>query len=180
MNARSHQPLAETSANTPAKTSALPPAQWLHKLRGDWVYETIPARQAHDDKSMNLRGVESVRSLGDLWVVCGGHSHVPGGGTTDTLMTLGFDPQRQRFVGTWTASAMPAVWACEGDLDATQQVLTLDSQGPCLYDPSRIAHYRDVIEWVGDDRRRLTSYRLDDDGHWAALMSSYYLRKTPS
>jgi Protein of unknown function (DUF1579) len=51
-------------------------------------------------------GVESVRSFGSLWVVAEGQGEMPGCGPARTMMTLGYDPQRQRYVGTFIVSMM--------------------------------------------------------------------------
>ena len=46
-------------------------------------------------------GTESVRSLGVLWFVTEGRGEIPGGGPATTSMTLGYDTQKKRYVGTW-------------------------------------------------------------------------------
>ncbi len=48
-----------------------------------------------------FKGTESVRSLGGLWTQAEGRGEMPGGGTATMMMTLGYDPQRKRYVGTW-------------------------------------------------------------------------------
>src|SRR3546814_6492068 len=44
---------------------------------------------------------EVVRSLHGLWVIAEGNGQMPGGGDASTVMTLGYDPDRSRYVGTW-------------------------------------------------------------------------------
>ena len=44
--------------------------------------------------------------IGDLWLLAEGRSEMPGGGTGTMLITLGFDPARGRYVGTWVGSLM--------------------------------------------------------------------------
>ena len=55
---------------------------------------------------------------------------MPGGGPATTLMTLGYDPEKKRFVGTWIGSMMTHLWIYDGALDAAGKVLTLDAEGP--------------------------------------------------
>ncbi len=65
-----------------------------------------------------------MRSLGGLWVLCEGRCEMPGGGAGTTVMTLGFDPARGLFVGTFIASMMTHLWLYEGGLDPELTVLT--------------------------------------------------------
>ena|SRR5688572_5676830 len=151
---------------------------WLHKLLGEWTSE-MPAPNDPKDK---CSGTESVRKLGDLWVLCEGRGEMPGGGTAHMLMTLGYDSQKKRYVGTWVGSMMTWMWIYEGSLDAAQKVLTLNSEGP-QFTPEgtlvegKLARYRDVIEFKSDDHRLLTSHVLGDDGNWSQFMEAHYRRK---
>ena len=74
--------------------------RWLEGLVGEWTYESKPYAVAGQEPT-KFTGSESVRSLGGLWVVGEGQSEMPGGGPAQTVITLGFDPDRKRFVGTW-------------------------------------------------------------------------------
>ena len=42
-----------------------------------------------------------------------------------TLMTLGYDPRKKRFVGTFVGSMMTNLWIYDGELDKDERVLTL-------------------------------------------------------
>jgi len=151
---------------------------WLHKLLGEWTTE-MPAP---GDSKEKCTGTESVRKLGDLWVLCEGRGEMPGGGIAHMLMTLGYDTQKKRYVGTWVGSMMTWMWIYEGSLDAAQRVLTLNSEGP-QFTPEgnlvegKLAKYRDVIEFKSDDHRVLTSHVLGEDGKWNQFMEAHYRRK---
>ena len=148
---------------------------WLRQLVGEWTTEAEMSMEAPSaDKS---RGSESVRTLGDLWVLCEGTGEMPGGGTAHMLMTLGYDPARQRFVGTWVGSMMTHMWVYEGSLDVTQRMLTLESQGPSMSGDGRTSRYRDVIEFKSDDYRTLTSHAQAADGAWQPFMTAHYRRR---
>ncbi len=125
---------------------------------------------------MRSRGVEVVRSLGGLWIVAEGGGEMPGGGTATTIMTLGYDPRSHRYVGTFVASMMTHLWAYSGSLDASEEVLTLDAEGPDFTD-QKTAKYQDCIEFVDDDHRLMTSRVLGDDGNWHHFMTAHYRRK---
>ena len=45
------------------------------------------------------------------------------------MMSLGFDPQKGRFVGTFIGSMMTHLWIYDGALDASGQALILDAEG---------------------------------------------------
>jgi Protein of unknown function (DUF1579) len=69
--------------------------EWLHKLVGDWTYET-DAPPEPGKPATKATGTESVRSLGGLWVLAEGRGVMPGGGPATTLMTLGYDTEKNR------------------------------------------------------------------------------------
>lgn len=73
--------------------------QWLQKLVGEWIYET-EASMGPGQLPEKATGTESVRSLSGLWVQCEGQGEMPECGVVTTIMTLGYDPQKQQFVGT--------------------------------------------------------------------------------
>src|SRR5437867_1016220 len=102
--------------------------QWLQKFVGEWTYET-EATMAPGKPPEKCSGSESVRSLGGLWVLCEGRGEMPGGGAATTIMTLGYDPAKKRFVGTFIGSMMTHLWIYEGELDPAGKVLTLNTAG---------------------------------------------------
>lgn len=144
--------------------------RWLERLVGEWTSEMEGAAQP-GEPPLKHTGTESVRSLGGAWVLCEGQGEMGG-----TVMTLGYDPAKQRFVGTFVGSMMTHMWVYEGELDAAQRVLTLDTEGPSFTDEGKTAKYRDSIEWRSDDHRVLTSRYLGEDGEWREFMTAHYRR----
>jgi hypothetical protein len=151
--------------------------QWLQKFVGEWTYESNCSMEPGQPPS-KFEGSESVRSLGALWILAEGQGEMPGGGTGTTMMMLGYDPQKQRYVGTWIGSMMTYLWVYDGELDVTEKVLTLTAEGPDMVADGKIAKYKDVIEFTSDDHRVLTSHMLGDDGVWHELVTATYRRKT--
>lgn len=92
-------------------------------------------------------------------------------------MTLGYDPKTQRFVGTFIASMMTHLWPYNGTLDADRKVLTLDSEGPSFTDDGSMAKYQDIIEFIDDNHRTLSSRFQLPDGTWKHFMTGHYYRK---
>jgi hypothetical protein len=148
--------------------------QWLEKLVGEWTYESEAPMEPGQPPS-KFTGTESVRSLGGVWTVGEGRSDGEDDGTM--IMTLGYDPAKQRFVGTFIGSMMTNLWIYEGELDPSGNVLTLDAEGPSFEDAGKTAKYKDRIEIKSDDHRVLTSNYLGDDGEWHLFMTAHYYRK---
>ena len=155
---------------------------WLQKLVGEWTYET-EAAMGPDQPLEKMTGAERVRSLGGLWILAEGEGEMCGAAATTimtTIMTIGYDPQKQRYVGTWIGSMMSYLWLYDGELDAAQNVLTLNSEGPAMAGEGKMAKYKDVIEFKSDDYRIMTSHELGDDGQWRQFMTVHYRRSNPA
>ncbi|HEY9664244.1 MAG TPA: DUF1579 domain-containing protein [Allocoleopsis sp.] len=150
--------------------------QWLQKLVGEWTYEIEPM-MGSDQPNEKSTGTETVRSLGELWILAEGQGEMPCGGSATTLMTLGYNPQKQRYVGTWVGSMMTHLWVYDGELDASETVLTLYNEGPAMSGEDKIARYKDVIEFKRNDHRVMTSHMLREDGQWQQFMTAHYWRK---
>lgn len=73
--------------------------QWLQKFVGEWTYE-IEASMGPDQPPEKTTGIERVRSLGALWIVAEGQGGMPDGDTATTMLTLGYNPQTKRYLGT--------------------------------------------------------------------------------
>lgn len=151
-----------------------PEHHWLRKLVGDWTYES-EANMGPEQPSEKATGTEQVRSLGELWVQCEGQGEMCGSLAT-TVLTLGYDPQKKRYVGTWIGSMMAHLWLYEGELEIEKQVLTLNSEGPSMDGTAERAQYKDVIEFMNNDHRVMTSHVLGDDGQWHHFMTAHYRR----
>lgn len=153
--------------------------RWLQKLVGEWEYE-MPT--GADPSSETLIGTETVRSLDGIWIVAEGRGDMPGGGAATMITTLGYDPRRKHYVGTWIGSMMDYLWVYDGELDASGTKLTLSAEGPAMdaegkTDPDgKTAQYRDVIEFLSDDHRTLAAYVQGDDGEWSSMMTVHYRR----
>ena len=148
--------------------------KWLHKLLGEWTSEG-EATMEPGKPAEKFNGIETVRSIGGLWVVAEGKGEMPGGGEATMIMTLGFDAQKKRYVGTWIGSMMTYLWVYDGERDGN--VLTLRSEGPDMMVQGKMLNYKDVIEISGNDHRTLTSYMQRPDGGWQNVMTAHYRRR---
>lgn len=150
-----------------------PQHQWLHQLVGEWTSE-MDAIMGPDQPPAKFTGKETVRSLGGLWVIGEGQVEMPGGGTGHTVITLGYDPAKQQFVGSFIGSMMAGMWLYSGQLEGN--VLTLDTEGPSFADPNKLARYQDIVEIINADHRQLRSRTLGEDGKWVEFMTVNYRR----
>lgn len=150
--------------------------EWLQQLVGDWTAEMTCA-MGPDQLPSQTKGVETVRSLGGLWTLGEGQGECPDGTPVTSVMTLGFDPAKGRFVGTFVASMMAMIWHYDGALSADGKSLVLDTEGPSMSGDGGLAKYQDVITLLSPDHRTLTSRSLGADGQWTEFMAAHYRRK---
>ena len=151
--------------------------QWLKQFIGEWESEA-EMQGAPGAPAQKMKGSETVRGLGELWIVSNLEGEMPGdAGKMQGMMTVGFDAQKGKFVGTWVDSVMPHMWIYEGELDATGKILTLNSVGPNMMTGVGTANYRDITEFKSPDHRVLTSQAELPDGTWVTFMTANYHRK---
>lgn len=149
--------------------------EWLQQLVGEWSV-TSEATMVPGAEPMRVEATESVRSIGDLWVVAEGEAEIQGMPVASVL-TLGYDPDQKAFVGTWIDSMQTHMWTYVGQLDGGKRVLTLETEGPSFGDPGEDARYREQLEVLGPDRRTFTSSVQGADGEWTTFMRAEYRRK---
>jgi hypothetical protein len=147
--------------------------RWLDQLLGEWTVTSDMMDPAGGDVSP---WIERVRSLHGLWVVAEAEGEMPGAGAATTIMTLGYDPRRQRYLGTWVGSMMTHMWIYEGNLDENGKALKLDCEGEDFESPGRMTRYQDIITFKDADHRLLTARMLAADGTWKQIMQADYRR----
>jgi hypothetical protein len=152
--------------------------EWLDRLVGEWSYESESIMGA-GAAPIVTSGTESVRSVGGFWTVGEGSFPMADSeaGNWTTIMTLGFDPARGRFAGTFIGSMMPNLWIYDGELDSVGKRLTLRAEGPGFPDGEGTATYHDVIWFEDEAHRVMTSSVLQPDGTWNTFMTAHYRRK---
>jgi hypothetical protein len=149
--------------------------EWLKQLVGEWTYEAEMIEPGKPPQRAG--GSETVRTLGDVWVLGEGRGEMPGGGEGKMLMTIGYDNARGRFVGSWVGSMMSNMFVYDGELDRNRNTLDLYADGPSFTGDGGTAHYRDSVQLVSRDERVLTSSVQGPDGQWTQFMSAHYTRR---
>lgn len=161
-------------ADDPMKLDIREEHRWLARLAGEWTYES---RMISDEPQYRASGTETVRMLGEAWMLAEASGTMASGCDTASLMTIGFDPETGRFTGTFVASMMTSLWLYDGTLDADGKSLRLRSEGPRFDGQPGKALYEDEIEIVSGDERRLNARVRGDDGAWTLFMTTTYRRK---
>lgn len=158
------------------KAEQLEQHRWLRQLIGEWV---CTMDTPMPDGQCPPPALEKVRGLGDTWIQGETQTEMPGMGPIVMQLTLGYDPVKKRFVGTWLGTMMNYLWVYDGELDKAGKALTLNAEGPAMMlGPGKMAKYHDIITIVGPNERTLTSEMLQPDGTWQQFMKATYKRKT--
>jgi hypothetical protein len=163
-----------------ADDEAKPPApqkehEWLKQLVGEWETEAEMI-VAPGQPPVTSKGTENIRSLGGFWSVAEMTTECQGV-TVNGVMTIGYNPEKKKYVGTWVCSMDNKLWHYEGTLDATGTVLTLETEGPSIIAPGTTAKMRDVIEIKDKDHKVFTSFIQMEDGKWVSFMTMNSRRK---
>lgn len=149
--------------------------QWLQQFVGHWTSDNEifmePGKPA-----MHTKGTETIRPVGGFWTLSEVKSTM-GKQPFNGVMTLGYSPEKQKYIGTWVDSMTSHMWQYEGTVDSTGKVLTLYSEGACPMRPNTISRFKETIELVNKDHKVFKSFIQLDDGQWMPLMSSQAHRK---
>jgi hypothetical protein len=137
--------------------------EWLRQLVGEWEGDWGQAKS-------------STRMLGEIWMVSDVKASF-GDTSMSAMMTLGYDPQKKKYVGTWIDSLTAYLWKYEGTLDASGKALALDAEGPNPAAGGKMTKMRDTIEIKSKDHFVLIASMLGDDGKWQTFMTINYRRK---
>jgi hypothetical protein len=158
---------------TPEMPAPVKEHEWLQQLAGEWESET-EITMATDQPPMKSKGTETARMVGGFWIVCknkGTFMDKPFTG----ILTLGYDPQKEKYVGTWIDSVNSMLWQYEGTVDASGKALTLLTEGACGV-PGKISKFRETLEIKSPDHKVFSSAKQGEDGEWDTFMTIQYRR----
>jgi hypothetical protein len=155
---------------TPVKEHA-----WLARFVGEWETEADISCDP-SQPPMKCLGTESARMLGGFWLVAQGRSDM-GGMPFESVLTLGYDPEKQKYVGSWIDSMTGYLWKYEGAVNAAGTILTLDIEGPSPAGPGKLARYKEATEFKSPDHRIFTSSIQGEDGNWTSTVTVNYRKK---
>ena len=148
--------------------------QWLEQLVGEWSVES-EMTMAPGQEPVKSTGTETVRSLKGYWIVAEMTGTMMDEQFT-SILTLGYDPKKKKYVGFWVGDMMPYLWKYEGTVDESGKVLTLETEGPCPTAP-KISKFKEILEIKDKDHRTFTTQMQGDDGNFTTVMKAEYTRK---
>jgi hypothetical protein len=149
--------------------------EWLKHFVGEWESD-MEVVMAPGQPPVKGKSSEIARNLGGFWVVSEGKGEMMGMPFSH-ILTLGYDPDKKKFVGTWIDSMGSYLWNYVGTVDATGKILTLETEGPCPTEPGKNSKFREVTEFKSADHRVFTSSIQQDDGTWHTMVTIHSRRK---
>ena len=163
--------LAQSAApSAPAKDH-----EWLKQLVGKWDAQFKMYMQP-DQPPAESAGTDSVRALGDHWIIAETKATMMGA-PYNGILSLGYNALKKQFNGTWIDSFGGQLWVYKGTLNDAGDTMTLETEGPSLQAPDKIARYKEIIQITGKDSRTFTSTFETDDGTWMKILTIEYRRK---
>jgi len=170
--------LAGAAARGAQEGPKMPPPvkelEWLKQLVGEWDTEGEITMDPAKPPTKN-KGTESGRMLGEFWAILENKTSYIGVPFTG-ILTLGYDTQRKKYVGTWVDSMSGHLWIYEGSVDAAGKLLTLDTEGPSQEGPGKTSKYRETME-IKDKDHKVFASSVEKDGKWVTPLTVKYQRK---
>lgn len=149
--------------------------QWLKRFAGEWVTQS-EGSMGPDQPPMQCEGTMSSRMLGGFWVINEMQGDVMGAPMAG-LQTIGYDPEKKKYVGTWVDSMTNLLWQYEGTVDESGKKLSLIAEGPNFMAAGKTTQFEDAYEFKTPDHIIVTSSIMDEDGKWIVFMKGDMRRK---
>jgi hypothetical protein len=144
--------------------------KWLQQLAGEWASE-MECTMEPGKPPMKNKMTEKARSIGGFWLVSEGSGEAMGT-PFSSILTLGYDTEKKKFIGTWVDSMTSTIWNYEGTLAADGKTLTLNTEGPCPMQGGKVCKFKEVIVFQDKDHRTFTSSVQGEDGTWTTIMNA--------
>ncbi|TWT49992.1 hypothetical protein KOR42_36760 [Thalassoglobus neptunius] len=154
---------------TPEFPSPEPEHQWLQKFVGNWSL-TSKAKMGPDQPDVECSGRMQCQMLGEFWLINKMDSEMMDS-TMKGVQSIGYDPVKEKYIGTWVDSMTSTLWVYEGTVNEAGTKLTLEADGPNFTTPGKTAKFRDAYEFRSPDHLVVTSSMQGDDGEWITFMS---------
>jgi hypothetical protein len=148
-----------------------PEHEMLKKDVGTWD-ATVEFFMAPGAPPAVSKGVETNRLLGGLWFVSEFKSEMMGQ-PFEGVGTMGYDPGKKKYVGTWVDSMSVSYSTVEGTYDAATKTLIAWMVGPDL--AGQTMKTKQTTEWKDADNRVFTMYA--PDGQTVTMRITYKRRK---
>ena len=147
----------------------------LAKFAGEWEVKS-ECKMPGMEEPVVCTGSEIAKIVGGFWLVTHGDGDMMGM-KMQSILTLGYNPEKKKYVGTFLSSCDSTLWKYEGEMDASGKKLTLHTEGPLMTDPTKAGKYKEVLELVDKDHKTFTSYLIDENGKETKFVTMEYRRK---
>jgi hypothetical protein len=149
--------------------------QWLQQFVGQWE-STAEAALGPGQPTITCHGKATSRMIGGFWVVTESEGEMMGT-KIHALQTIGYDPAKKKYIGSWVDSMFNHMWEYEGTVDSSGKKLTLEAQGPNFMAGGKPTKFRDSYEFKSKDHIEAVSSMLGEDGKWVQFMTGQIRRK---
>jgi hypothetical protein len=143
---------------------------------GVWDAETS-LRVTPDAAPVNSKGVETVKMMGEFWLVSTFEGEMMGQPFHGQSQTT-YDPLKKKFVGTWIDTMAPTLNTLEGDYDAETHTLTMMMNG---VDPmtSKPMKWKTITRYESDDAKTFEMHLPVEgqEGQWWKSFEIKYKRR---
>jgi hypothetical protein len=147
----------------------------LKQFEGSWDavsrFMTEPGKPMAESKGVEIASM----GLGGFWLTYEYKGEMNGASFTGRG-TMGFDQQKQKYVGTWIDSSKSGLFLSEGTADDQGKVFTLIAQGYCDAQGKAIT-MKQVMELKDKDTRKLTFLTPNPDGKDMVVGTIDYARR---
>ena len=148
----------------------------LQSLVGTWTYEFATASNS-EYPGVTATGTETVRRIGETWVLIENQGVSRDKRASHTVTTLGVSDETGRFIGTVAGTAVPStLFIYDGSVGVPESAIHLETTGPAMTPGNSTDRYRDVIQFLGPDARETIAQLQDKDGEWVEFMRTRYRR----
>jgi len=148
---------------------------YLKEGAGTWDY-VMKFKMGPDAPETEVKGVETVQMLGEFWAIFDIKTDNMMGMAWHGHGTIGYDPDKKKYVGTFIDSLSPDRMLGEGTLDAAGKVLTMMWEGKD-HETGKVGKMREVSERKDKDNGTMTMHRTGPDGKESVLFTINYTRK---
>ena len=125
---------------------------------------------------MKVEATETIEMIGPFWTVSlfeSSFMSAPFAGRA----TLGYDPRKEKWIGTWIDAMSPHMYVMEGRYDDDGKVLTMLCEAPAPMMDGKLTQYRSTAWDVDPDQRRFEMFVTMPDGTECQMFSYVYARQ---
>lgn len=164
-----------SSANAQAPQPSAEHEGFKHEV-GVWDAES-KTWMAPDAEPILSKGVETNRMHGPMWLVSEFESEIMGA-PYNGHGQFGYDPKKQKYVGTWIDNYSPHLTVMEGTMDEATKTLTMMSEGYNMMTGEKETS-KMVSKMIDDDHKKFEIFGPvpGKPGEWWKKMEINYTRR---